>query len=292
MELSRGIGGKVAAFVAAGFPGRNGVVGATRGREGNAHGKHQTTNAKRSTPNEDRAPSERIPTFGVRSLKFGVFFRPLSSVDSPAPEPTLYPSRFTLMKTPRLLARVAALFLTLGASPGHAQVTMYARFANGNAPWAGASIDVGRSGWTNLTSVSFGTSVAVNFGGGSPTVGPPAFDSVVLTKAVDRLTPQIFATLAPGTPIDGGLGVADVTLEFVTQTVAGPVTYFRVELRRAYLVEQKTAVAVGGNTVEETVALKNVAFRYTHWPILANGTQGTAVVRSWSSVSNTPTFTP
>ena len=42
----------------------------------------------------------------------------------------------------------------------------------------------------------------------------------------------------------------------------------------------------------ETVTLKNVAFRYTLWTILANGNQGTSVVRSWSTATNTATFTP
>ncbi len=201
------------------------------------------------------------------------------------------------MKTPRLLPRAAALavvlLLTLGASLAHAQVTIYARFANGTGVWAGPSLDAGRTGWTNLKSVSFGTSVVVSFsGGGGTTVSPPTFDSVVLTKNVDRLTPQIFGTLAAGTPIDGGVGVADVTLEFVTQGVAGPVTYFRVELRRAYFVEQKSSAALGDDSVEEKVTLRNVAFRYTHWTLLPNGTQGTSVVRSWSTATNTATFTP
>ncbi len=193
----------------------------------------------------------------------------------------------------RATALAAALLLTLGASLSHAQINLYARFANGNAPWAGDSIDAGRTGWVNLKSASFGSSIPVTIGGGGGTTyGNATFDSVVLTKAVNRLTPQIFASLASGLAINGGPGVADVTLDFVKTGSAGPVTFFRVELRLASFTQQKTTSSEGDSALDESVTLKNAAFRYTFWTILPNGTQGASQVQAWSLVNNTATFTP
>ena len=187
---------------------------------------------------------------------------------------------------------VLGLLLTVGVTRSYAQITVYARFANGTGVWVGESTDAGRTGWVNLRSVTFGSAINVSFSGGGATVSPPTFDNVVLTKAVDRLTPQIFAALTPGVPINGGPGVADVTIEFVINGAAGPVTFFRVELRRVYFTEQKNAGSGGDDLVLETVTLKNVAFRYTHWVIQPNGSQGASTTSSWSTATNQPTFTP
>ena len=88
------------------------------------------------------------------------------------------------------------LLLTASISHGQVPITIYARFANGTGVWAGEATDPGRVGWVKLRTVSFGTAVATS--GAAPT-----FDSVVLAKTVDRITPQIFATLTSGAPING-----------------------------------------------------------------------------------------
>ena len=191
----------------------------------------------------------------------------------------------------RRLAALAVLgiLLTAGVARSHAQaITIYARFANGTGVWAGEVTDPGRLGWVKLKSVNFGAAITASGG----TFSPPTFDSVVLTKVVDRLTPQIFATLTSATPINGGSGVADVTIDFTRPGPSDAVTFFRIELRLVIMVEQKSASTDGDELVTETVTMKNTAFRYTHWTILANGTQGASVVRSWSTGNNTATFTP
>ena len=180
---------------------------------------------------------------------------------------------------------VLGVLLTVGASLGRAQITIYDKFADGTGVWAGESTDAGRTGWTNLDNVNFG---ATNPGGG----GVTAFDSVVIVKKVDRLSPQIFATLASGTQLNGGAGFPDVNIEFVKVGAAGPVTFFRVELRLASFSQQSTAAGSGDDALRESVTLKNVAFRFTYWTIQPNGSQGASVVKSWSTSSNAPTFTP
>ena len=182
---------------------------------------------------------------------------------------------------------VLGLLLTVAVSRAQVPITIYARFANGTGVWAGEATDPGRLGWVKLRTVSFGTAVAAS--GAAPT-----FDSVVLNKAVDRITPQIFASLTSGAPINGGSGASDVTIDFTRPgiVVSEDVTFFRIELRLVSFADQKTSAGEGDELLLETVTLKNVAFRYTLWTILPNGTQGTSVVRSWSTATNTATFTP
>ena len=127
-----------------------------------------------------------LPLVGMRQHHFnhtrhepGWFF----GVDAP---PRVPPNcgiiRRTHMNTLRFpaLRRLAALavlgiLLTVGVSRSHAQINIYARFANGTGSWAGESTDPGRTGWVNLRSVNFGTAVTVTFSGGT-TVSPPTFD--------------------------------------------------------------------------------------------------------------------
>ena len=189
------------------------------------------------------------------------------------------------------LAFAVALLVFAGASLCQAQITVYAKFLDGTGVWAGESTAPGRTGWAELSSLSFGGSNAVTLSGagGGASVGPHKFDDIVLTKHVDRLSPQIFITLAGGTPLTTG-STADVTFEFVRTAAAGPVTFFRVEYMTAYFKSLKSSSAAGDDSLIENVTLLAGSVRITYWPILANGSQGTPIVRMWNAITNTPTF--
>ena len=188
----------------------------------------------------------------------------------------------------RLAALAALVFLLTAAAPrGLAQVTIYAKFLDGLGNWAGESTDPGRTGWAKLDSIalSFTNPTVI---GGAP--GPVVFNPGALTKAVDRLTPQIFANLASGSFLRNATLPADLTIEFVKQGVAGPVVYFRVELKLVLFSSQKTDAATGDESVRENVEIQFGATKVTTWPILGNGTLGPPKIQSWSRVFNNSTF--
>jgi type VI protein secretion system component Hcp len=192
----------------------------------------------------------------------------------------------------RRLAALAVLgiLLTVGASHSQAQVTIYAKFLDGTiggSPWAGESTDPGRTGWAKLESFSFGFTNASIVGGAT---APVAFNPGAISKAVDRLTPQIFTNLASGTPLRNTALPADLTIEFVKDAGAGPVVFFRVEMKLVYFSSQGTATNSGDDTVQENVQIQFGAVRVTNTPILPGGTLGTPVIRSWSHVLNNSTF--
>ena len=83
-----------------------------------------------------------------------------------------------------------------------------------------------------------------------------------------------------------------MAIDFTRPGPSDDVTFFRIELRLVNFVDQKTSAGEGDELLTETVTLKNVAFRYTLWTILPNGTQGGSVARSWSIFNNTATFAP
>ncbi len=192
----------------------------------------------------------------------------------------------------RSRAALSLALLLLACVPlAHAQVNIYARFLDGTGVWAGESTAPGRTNWTTLSSVSFGVSNPTAIGGVGGGTGRAVFDSVVLTKLVDLLTPQLMSALTTGTALNAGGANADVTIEFTKPGATGPVTFFRFEIKLAYISKTTSAAAASDGSVSETVTLVGGAFRYTYWPTLANGNLGTPVVKAWSQVMNTPTFT-
>ena len=200
------------------------------------------------------------------------------------------------MKSLRLPAfrRVAALavfgiLLALAAPLCRAQspISIYARFSNGTGVWAGESTEPGRTGWTNLREFSFG---ADNPSSVANPAGAVSFRAPALKKLVDRLSPQLFVTLALGAPLNLGTPNADLTVEFVRVVNSNPVVFFRVELRQLYINGLSSAGVDGEDTLEESVTLSSAAMRFTHWIINPNGTQGASVTKTWNVASGNQNF--
>ena len=124
-------------------------------------------------------------------------------------------------------------------------------------------------------------------GGGS---SPVVFNPGAITKIVDRLTPQILTNLASGSALRNAALPEDLTIEFVKDSGAGPVVFFRVEMTLIVFSSQSTAASTGDNVVQEDIQFQCGAVRITTSPILANGTLGTPQSQSWSRVLNNSTF--
>ena len=187
------------------------------------------------------------------------------------------------------LAFAVALLLTLTAPLCRAQspISIYARFSNGTGVWAGESTDPGRTGWTNLREVSFG---ADNSSTISNPTGTVSFRSPALKKLVDRLSPQLFVTLAIGGPVNQGAPNADLTVEFVRVVNSIPVVFFRVELRPLFINSLSSSSVEGDDTLQESVTVSSGSMRFTHWIINANGTQGTSVTKTWNVANGNQNF--
>ena len=190
------------------------------------------------------------------------------------------------------LALASLIFLLAAANVSRADLNAYARFVDGTGVWAGEATAPGRAGWVVLKSISLGlenpsTIGSTSGGGGS---GITKFTDIVLSKLIDRVTPQIFATLSSGTPLNGTAGIPDVILEF-TRTVAGTeMVFFRVEMKLVLFTSLTTAAADGDDDLTETVRMQCGAYRITEIPTNPNGTAGTPIVRSWSQVLNRNVF--
>lgn len=171
-----------------------------------------------------------------------------------------------------------------------AQVTIYAKFLNGATPWNGESTAAGRTGWAELESISLGAATPVTIGSatGGAGAGKLAFDPIAISKVVDRLTPQIFASMASGQNLSGQTN-GDLTIEFVRPVGGTPTVFFRVELKLVFFVSSASTTTVGDVTVRENIKMLCGAQRITTVPIVG-GIPQTPVVRSWSQVLNNSTF--
>ena len=199
-------------------------------------------------------------------------------------------TRFSSFTRRLLIVAVLGVFHTIGASVSSAQVTIYAKFLNGASPWNGESTAQGRTGWAELDSISLGASTPVTIGSatGGAGAGKLVFDPIVISKVVDRLTPQIFANMASGQALTGQTN-GDLTIEFVKNVGATPTVFFRVEMKLVFFTSTGSATADGDNTVHENIKMLCGAQRVTVVPIVG-GTPQTPIVKSWSQVLNNSTF--
>ncbi len=199
-------------------------------------------------------------------------------------------TRFSSFTRRLLIVAVLGVFHTIGASVGFGQVTIYAKFLNGLTPWNGESTAQGRTGWAELESISLGAATPVTIGAaaGGAGVGKLEFDPIAISKVVDRLTPQIFATMASGQSLHGQTN-GDLTIEFVKPVGGTPTVFFRVELKLVFFVSSASATTVGDDTVRENIKMVCGAQRITTVPIVG-GVAQPPVVRSWSQVLNTAAF--
>jgi type VI protein secretion system component Hcp len=182
---------------------------------------------------------------------------------------------------------VAALFFWLGAAWCPAQVTIYAKFLDGTGSWGGPLTNSARVGWVTLKdfSMSFGSPAIFGGATNAATFNPAAF-----SKEVDRLTPQIFYSIASGAALRNSSLPADMTIEFVKNAGAGPVVFLRIEMKLVLFSSLSNSAAEFDDTVQEQIQLKFGALRLTSWPVLTDGTLGPPVIQSWSQVLGNGNF--
>jgi type VI protein secretion system component Hcp len=157
---------------------------------------------------------------------------------------------------------------------------------DGTGVWAG-ELQEPRLGWTQLDSavLSFTNPAVI----GNPT-NPVTFNPVTIRKAVNKLTPQLFSSIVTGTPLRNNTFPADLTLEFVTTGVAGPVVFFRIELRYLIVSSQQTLASKGDTDVLEEVQIQFGAARLTSWPITPAGGQGAPKIDTWNRIRGNTNF--
>lgn len=141
-------------------------------------------------------------------------------------------------------------YLRLGANIAGTSV------AKGYENW----IPVNTAGWDLAAETSFlrGTAAAV----GKPTPGP-----LTWTQGLDATLLVSLAKITAGTELP------QVTLEFVKDAGAGPVTFMQMTMNDVYF----TSLGVDGPTVTESVVFKSVS--ETFWKINDDGTRAKTGVR-------------
>ncbi len=178
------------------------------------------------------------------------------------------------------------LFIS-SATLAPAQVTIYARFADGTGVWAGESTVTNRIGWLELNTVTFGADNPVIVNGQPPSTSL-TFRPLELVKKVDRLTPQLLMSTGAGTSIAGE--AVGLTVEFEKVTAAGRQVFFKAEYKLVFVNSSNISGSGGDEDLFETVKLVYGAARYTNRSILPNGTLGSPVIGSWNQVQGNSSF--
>ena len=152
--------------------------------------------------------------------------------------------------------------------------TIYAKFDTGTGAWAGTSTAAGRSAWVELESFSFASENVLTIGAttGGIGSGKVTFEEAELLKQIDRLTPQIFGSLASGSHM------TDFVVEYVQNTGSGstPQVVFRAEFKLVGFTSAATQSSAGDSVLKERIKIAYGSMRLTAWPVNPDGTPATA----------------
>jgi hypothetical protein len=188
-----------------------------------------------------------------------------------------------------------ALFLFFGvlalprAGAGH----IYAKFLDGTGVWSGESDKTGRKDWTDLTNLSFGGKTPSRLAAAA--APPPGGSHLMTSRSAKKWTGllrrflQTSLQAARSMPATrSAMSPSSSPANSWLATAKSP--FLRVEYRLVYFTAQNSSTATGDSVVNDNITMTAGATRITYWPILANGSQGTPIIKSWSVVLNNNTF--
>lgn len=145
----------------------------------------------------------------------------------------------------------------------------------------GDSTSLDHPDWIVLDSFQLGVSVPTT----SPTTGAgagaPKFSEIVVTKMMDKSSPQLIQQLLQGTPQSVTIDLAEPS-----STSKIPFTYAQYKLTDAVLTGY--SVSSGGDMPSESLSIAFQKISYTYTPKNPDGTIGTPITVTWDLATNSP----
>jgi type VI secretion system secreted protein Hcp len=131
-----------------------------------------------------------------------------------------------------------------------------------------------------ITSFRQGFSIPITFGGGGggTQVGAPKLEDVVVTKPLDRSSPELFLRSHQG----GAFG--KMTFSFQRTTSGTNQTYYQVQLEEVFVTS--LSQTSGGDHPMETLALNYAKIKWTY-NFTSNGVP-VSLTRGWNYQTNQP----
>lgn len=155
---------------------------------------------------------------------------------------------------------------------------IYLRLGSGPAAIAGESQAMGYENWIQIDSFQMGVGVAVDFGSGGLIVSKPSVSELTFTQRFDATVPVVLADLLRGT------NIGQATIEYVTTTDAGPVTFMQLALDDVLF--SGLSLSTGGDIPYVSESLNFTSFSQTVWDINADGTRGKSTSFGYDSRGN------
>jgi type VI secretion system secreted protein Hcp len=152
---------------------------------------------------------------------------------------------------PSPLSRTLALVppaVALVAQQAYARDLFLKVDVSGGPAIIGESTDIRHSGWIEIASMQAGIANTVTLGSGGIIAGKPTRSDLVVTKFLDRSSPQLFLGCATGTRYP------TVTLELATPNNEGTsLTYYKITLSN--VIVSSLATSAAGERPTESVSL-------------------------------------
>ncbi|MCW1914683.1 type VI secretion system tube protein Hcp [Luteolibacter sp. GHJ8] len=146
----------------------------------------------------------------------------------------------------------------------------------------GESVDKVHREWCNALSFSFGTETPVLIGGSGSGAGKATAKPFIITKRVDKASPQLFLQSVQGQPLP------TVTMELATTASAtAPVVFYKIVLTNAFVTKIDSSGAAGDDGVSETIELSYEKISIIYSALDAKGVPIPQPEVTWNFAENT-----
>lgn len=152
------------------------------------------------------------------------------------------------------------------ASASNGDTVMYMRLGSGSKAIQGESTAIGYEQWTRIDHAQMGVGMTFNGAGtGAKVAGTPSISELTFGQQFDSTITYAFAALLQR------VDIGQVTIEYVTDRGAGPVTFMQLALDNVML--SGLSLSSGGELPSITGSLNFTGFSQTVWDIGADGTR-------------------
>ncbi len=111
--------------------------------------------------------------------------------------------------------------------------------------------------------------------------GKASFSDVVVTKFIDKTSPQLRLSAADGSVF------TSATISVRDDSSDSPIDFFVVQLSNVKITSASTAVSSSSGRPVESVTLNFGSISWTYTPIDSSGVAGEAITTGWDVLANT-----
>lgn len=160
--------------------------------------------------------------------------------------------------------------------PVSAQTDMYMNVD----PIRGESTNPAYLNWINIYGYNAGSNTPVSIGGAGGGAGRTSTNDFTFSMCVDKSLNELKLKMYRGQQLP------NVRIDFLRQGPTTQTVYYRIEFVNAFITKIEEAGTTNDGRPLCNISLTPSKFRYSYWPTIGGGNQGTPVIFGWDVAAN------